>query len=92
MDGHVRDWLLNLFNKLYSNQNVLNNKLDYIIGVLNKQGNNNVLNNPPLKNITPKQMYLAYKSSWSLHDIATISGTTTDDVKKKIEKYITDNV
>jgi hypothetical protein len=98
MNEQVKNYFDRYYTNLSNNQAALNQKLDQILSnqlaihnQLDRSYKANIINRPPLKGVTPKTLYLGYKSGWSIFDLATLTGESSDTIMNKIEKYAKDN-
>lgn len=82
-----------LENYLVNSFNVVNKKLDIINNNILKKsssGNNNKYKSQI--SLTPRQIYMCIKAGWTLQELSELSGYGEEDIRKKYNNYVDNNV
>jgi len=82
----LENYLVNSFNLVNNKLNVINNN------ILKKQ---TVVSNNKYKSqisLTPRQIYMCIKSGWTLQELSELSGYGEEDIRKKYNNYVDNNV
>lgn len=72
---------------------LVNRKLDAIANIL--KNNNTYVNRNCYKSqiaLTPKQLYMCIKGGWTLQELSELSGYGEEDIRKKYNTYIDNNI
>lgn len=82
-----------LENYLVNTFGLVNRKLDIIIRSLKDK--NILVNKNKYKSqiaLTPRQIYMAVKQGWTVQDLSDLSGYGEDEIRKKYNNYVDNNV
>ena len=88
-DRKVLIEILDTVKSIFSRQNYIKRDTENILRALN---NFSSLNIPcQISNMSPRQLYMAYKGGWTIKQLSGLSGLDEIVIKTKIDNYIQNN-